>query len=52
MSIEVEKASGEYLIYVDSDDYEANYDSIYSLYKTGKETGAEFIKPNQAWALG
>ena len=50
LSIEVEKASGEYLIYVDSDDYEANYDSLYSLYKTGKETGAEFIKSNQAWA--
>ena len=50
LSIEVEKASGEYLIYVDSDDYEANYDSLYSLYKTGKETGAEFIKSGQAWA--
>ena len=50
LSIEVEKASGEYLVYVDSDDYEANYDSLYSLYKTGKETGAEFIKSGQAWA--
>jgi hypothetical protein len=28
----------------DSDDYEASYDSLYSLYKTAKETGAEYIK--------
>ena len=50
LSVEVEKACGEYLIYVDSDDYEANYDSLYSIYKTGKETGAEFIISGQAWA--
>ena len=49
-SVAIEKASGEYLLYVDSDDYEANYDSLFSLYKTGKETGAEYIKSDVAWA--
>ena len=49
-SLEVEKALGEYLLSVDSDDYEANYDSLYWLYKTAKETGAEYIKSGMAWA--
>ena len=49
-SLEVEKALGEYLLTVDSDDYEASYDSLYSLYKTAKETGAEYIRSELAWA--
>ena len=49
-SIEVEKALGEYLLSVDSDDYEANYDSLYSLYKTCKDTGTEYLKSGQAWS--
>ena len=50
--VEVEKALGEYLLTVDSDDYEASYDSLYSLYKTAKETGAEYIKSELALGLG
>ena len=50
-SVGVEKAVGEYIILMDSDDYQANFYAFDALYHVAKETNVDYIKSEQAWLM-